>query len=137
MSEETTKYLPGDDLRLVLARLDSIDSRLTTLEQKVDARSYDTKPIWEQALKEIMETRAEVVKIDGRLDNLYGHMSNVENRLGNVEDRLGKIEGRLGNIENEIKDTRRMFRYTFSDLTRVHADIEERLDKIEDRERTR
>jgi chromosome segregation ATPase len=108
MSEETTQHLPNNDLSRILARLDSIDSRLSTLEQKVDARSYETKPIWEQALKEIMETRAEVVK----------------------------VEGRLGNIENEIKDMRRMFRYTFADIARVQEDIEERLDKIEGREST-
>lgn len=115
MSEESTQHLPGDDLRLILARLDSIDSRLTTLEQKTDARAYETKAIWEQALKEIMETRAEVVKVEGR---------------------LGNIEGRLGNIENEIKDMRRMFRYTFADVARVQEDIEERIDKIEGREST-
>jgi hypothetical protein len=91
MSEETPQTLPNDDLRRILARLDSIDSRLTSLEEKVDARSYETKPIWERALKEIIGTREEVVK----------------------------IEGRLGGIENEIKDARRLFRYTFAEVTRA------------------
>jgi tetrahydromethanopterin S-methyltransferase subunit G len=98
MSEEPTQTLPNDNLGRILARLDSIDSRLdlvdsrlTSLGQKVDARSYETKPIWERALKEIIETREEVVK----------------------------IEGRLSSIENEIKDVRRLFRYTFADVTRT------------------
>jgi DNA repair ATPase RecN len=108
MSEEITQNLPDDGVGRILARLDSIDLRLTKLEEKVDARSYETKPIWEKALKEIMETRAEVVK---------------------VEDRLGRIE-------NEIKDMRRMFRATFADVARVQEDLEERMDKIEGRERT-
>lgn len=128
MSEETTQNLPDGDQRSfeerVFARLDAIDSRFDTIDsrfdavdstlrdfdarlQKLEARPYDTKPIWEQALKEIMETRAQVVK----------------------------VEDRLGNIENEIKDMRRVFRYTFADVTRVQADIEERLDKIEGHER--
>jgi hypothetical protein len=36
VSEETTQHLPQDGVRLILARLDSIDSRLTALEVKVD-----------------------------------------------------------------------------------------------------
>ena len=108
MSEEITKNLPDDGLGRILTRLDSIDSRLTNLEEKVEARFVETKPIWERALKEIMETRAEV----------------------------GKVETRLGRIENEIKDMRRMFRSTFADMARVQEDLEERIDKVEGRERT-
>lgn len=104
MSEEPTQTLPNDDLGRILARLDSIDSRLTNLDQKVDARSYETKPIWERALKEIIETREEVVK----------------------------IEGRLGSIENEIKDVRRLFRYTFADVARTQEDIESGLTRSKD-----
>jgi len=37
-------------------RFDTVDSRLESLE----SRSYNTKPIWERALKEIHETRMEL-----------------------------------------------------------------------------
>jgi uncharacterized protein involved in exopolysaccharide biosynthesis len=67
MSEEITQNLSQDPLRLILARLDSIDSqlddlklRMTTLEDKVDERLVETKPIWERALAEIAEVRAEM-----------------------------------------------------------------------------
>jgi hypothetical protein len=40
-----------------------MDSRL----QKLEIRAYDTKPIWEQALKEIVDTRREMSK---RLDRI-------------------------------------------------------------------
>lgn len=115
MSEELTKNLPDDGLGRILSRLDSIDSRLTKLEEKVEARFVETKPIWERALKEIMETRSEVME---------------------TRAQVGKVETRLERIENEIKDMRRMFRSTFADMARVQEDLEERLDKIEGRERT-
>ena len=92
----------------VFARFDALDARLQKLEAESERRAVETKPIWERAIQEIMETRAEVVK---------------------VEDRLGRIE-------NEIKDMRRMFRSTFADVARVQEDLEERIDKIEGRERT-
>ena len=110
MSEETTHNMADERSfeERVFARFDALDARLQTLEAESERRAVETKPIWERALQEIMETRAEVVK---------------------VEDRLGRIE-------NEIKDMRRMFRSTFADVARVQEDLEERLDKIEGRERT-
>jgi predicted nucleic acid-binding Zn-ribbon protein len=63
MSEETTRNLLGDDLRRILARLDSIDKRLDSMNtrlEKLEARAYDTKPIWENALKEIADIRVEM-----------------------------------------------------------------------------
>ncbi|HKQ51348.1 MAG TPA: hypothetical protein VJT74_03200 [Pyrinomonadaceae bacterium] len=92
MSEETTQQLPNDLLKLILARLD-------TLEEKVDKRLQETRPIWEGVLVELKE-----------------------------------VKTRLTNIERDYKDFRRLFRYTFSNLSRVQEDIEERLDKLEGRD---
>lgn len=112
MNEESTQHLPNADLLFIRERLVSIDSRLGTLEDKVDQRLKETRPIWERAFNEIVETR-------------------VETRAEFV-----KVEDRLGRIENEIKDMRRMFRHHFSDVSRVQEDLEERLDKIEAGDRT-
>lgn len=53
MSEDTKQNLPNDTLKLILARLDSMDQRLDSMDQrleKLEARAFDTKPIWERAL---------------------------------------------------------------------------------------
>jgi archaellum component FlaC len=77
MSEDRTQNLPNDDLRQILAQLtlinarldrmdarfDRVDSRLDSMDarlERLEARDYDTKPIWENALKEIADTRAEM-----------------------------------------------------------------------------
>lgn len=67
MSEDLTRNLTVDEkLNLILARIatfairfDSLESRLETLA----AKSYDTRPVWERALKEILETRAEIGEV--------------------------------------------------------------------------
>jgi chromosome segregation ATPase len=98
MSEEITQHLPDDGLKLILTRLDSIDARLTTLENKVDRRLQETRPIWEQVL--------------ARLDNLENEMRNgfrkLERQVGLLaEDILTvradqrDLEKRVGKLESE------------------------------------
>jgi len=91
------------------ARFDKLDSSIQDLDgrvERLEVRSYDTKPIWEQALKEILETKAEVAEtklevIDTRrelfkrLDRLGA--ATLENRadIREAEDRIEKLESKL------------------------------------------
>lgn len=72
MSEEPTQDMP--DARSfeerILARLDSIDTRLLTLEEQSERRAMETKPIWERALAEILELRENVGNIERKIDVL-------------------------------------------------------------------
>jgi len=69
MSDENTQNVNGGRSfeERVFARLDSIDARLQSLENQAERRALETKPIWERALQEIMETRRELSK---RLDRI-------------------------------------------------------------------
>jgi chromosome segregation ATPase len=67
------------------ARFDAVDSRL----QKLEIRAYDTKPIWEQALREIVDTRRELSK---RLDRIEAVIYETRSDLRDVEDRIDKLE---------------------------------------------
>lgn len=83
MSEEQTDRLEGGtpfEIR-VLRELSNLNNRLTTLEEKVDARLYDTRPIWEAVLgrldrieakldvfgRDLIETRTDVRALEKRL----------------------------------------------------------------------
>ena len=80
-----------DALEVYLKNLDSrvknIDSRVQVLE----SRAYDTKPIWENALKEIVDTRREVTR---RMDRIEGTVLETRAGLGEAEARLNKLESR-------------------------------------------
>src|SRR5215211_1658680 len=112
MSEDTTQNLPGGDLREVLTllrsidgRLTSVETRLTALEDKVERRLQDTRPIWEQVLT----------------------------RLTAVEERLTKVETRLKRVEDEVFMLRRKFDVWTSDLARLqqrYEDLEERFEEF-------
>jgi chromosome segregation ATPase len=107
MSEETTQQLPNEDLRRILSRLDSIDARLGTLEDKVDRRLQETSPIWERALAEIAEVRVEMRegleksraemntglrRIDRQIDVLNRNILDVRTDLRYLDERVTKLE---------------------------------------------
>ena len=62
-NEDPTKLIPTEDkidslinlVRQVVTDVGEIKTRLTTLEQKVDARLHETRPIWEGVLARLEE----------------------------------------------------------------------------------
>ena len=96
MSEKTTENLDGDRSfeDRVFARFDALDSRMDAFDsrmQVLESRAYDTKPIWENALKEIVDTRRELTK---RLDRIQAMVLETRAGLSEAEDRLNKLESR-------------------------------------------
>jgi hypothetical protein len=103
MSDEDTQNMNGSRSfeERVFARFDALDSSLKDLDgrlQILEAKSYDTKPIWEQALKEILETRKEIVEtrreLSKRLDRIEAIAHETRADLRDAEDRIERIESR-------------------------------------------
>jgi chromosome segregation ATPase len=103
MSEELTEPLPNDTLRLILARLDSIDAGLTTLEERVDRPLQETRPIWEHLVarvdvleaelkRESADTRTALRKVERKLDVLNDSLLEVHANLRDIDNRLDKLE---------------------------------------------
>ncbi len=89
-------------LETVDARLETVDSRLQGMAsrlQKLEIRAYDTKPIWEQALKEILDTRKEIVdtrrELSKRLDRFAAIVMETRADMQDAEDRIDKLERKL------------------------------------------
>lgn len=79
------------------ARLGDMDERLKTLE----AKSYDTKPIWERALAEILALGEKVDALSEKVEQLdrkvgvpATDMLTLRARQSRVEDRMDRIESK-------------------------------------------
>lgn len=97
MSEEQTDRLEGGtpfEIRVLRelsninrrfdgleSRMDRVEVRLTNLEEKVEARLYDTRPIWEAVLLRLDS-------IEARLDRMDGRLEKVETKFEVVADEL-------------------------------------------------
>jgi chromosome segregation ATPase len=134
MSEDTTQRLPGGDLGEILSLLRSIDGRLTTvetrltaLEDKVDRRLHDTRPIWEQVLTRLTAVEERLTKVEERLTSVEGRLTKVEERLTGVETRLGKVEDEVYGLNRKV----RIFSVDIVKLQDKDDDLEERLKRME------
>jgi hypothetical protein len=96
MSDETTQNIEGERSfeERVFARFDALDATLRGLDSRLqilEAKAYDTKPIWERALQEIIETRRELSK---RLDRIEAIAHETRADLRDAEDRIESIESK-------------------------------------------
>src|SRR5688572_19002748 len=126
MSQEITRDLNGDRPfeERVFARFDGIEEYLRSLDSRVqvlESSRYDTKPIWERALKEILETRVELKETRGELketrDELRGEVKEIRVELKETRD--------------EVKETRVELKDLRYDLNTFKRDVTARLDEIQ------
>ena len=87
MSDNPTKEMPDSQSfeERVFARFDALDGRLTTLEEKVDTRLRETRPIWEAVL-----TR----------------LTSIEERVGNVETEVRQVRRIMRTMHEDVLQTR-------------------------------
>jgi chromosome segregation ATPase len=107
MSGEITQDFNGNRPfeERVFARFDGIESFLRSLDGRVqvlESRSHDTKPIWERALKEILETGLEVGEVKSKVGVIESKVGVIESKVGVIESKVGVIESKVGVIESKV-----------------------------------
>jgi chromosome segregation ATPase len=96
MSDETTQNINGARSfeERVFARFDALDSTLKDLEtrlQRLEEKSYDTKPIWERALNEILTVSQKLDTVERKLNVLSQDMLTLRADQTRIEDRIDKF----------------------------------------------
>ena len=117
MSEETTRGLPDNRsfeervfarFDAMSARFDAVDERFDAMEgrfdarfdsldlrvQALEARSFDTKPIWERALAEIVEVKEAIWDQKRKFEILIEDVIQVRTDQRRVERRMDALESR-------------------------------------------
>ncbi len=65
-------------------RLNSLDARLTSLEEKVDTRLRETRPIWEGVLDRLTKIESELNSLNRQLRSMMADLFQV--RVEKLED---------------------------------------------------
>ncbi len=131
MGEEKTKDL--DENRSfeerVFVRFDAIDSFLRSLNARVEvleSKSYDTKPIWERALKEILDLGEKLNQTKSEIKEELGQTEHkLREELGQTER---KLKEELGHAKQELKEE---LTETKRELKELKREVTKRLDQIQ------
>ena len=120
MSEGLTKKLPSTDsdrIVLILTTVQNLDTRTTNLEkrfdvleQKVDARLNETRPIWEQVVADVAQLQegqrrleetmsSEFGQINKSLRDIYYKMDVLNGTMLNVQANYRDVDGRVRELE--------------------------------------
>lgn len=94
MNEDMTRDLPQSrsfeerifaELTGMRAELAQLNVRLTSLEEKVDRRLQETRPIWENVL-------ADIKRMDTKLDQIVLDLYNQRTSLTLLTERVDRLE---------------------------------------------
>lgn len=108
MSQEITRDLNRDRPfeERIFARFDGIQEYLRSLDSRVqvlESRAYDTKPIWERALKEILETRVELKETRDEVKETRDELKDTRYDLNTFKR---EVTERLDQIQMVVLETR-------------------------------
>jgi peptidoglycan hydrolase CwlO-like protein len=94
MSDNPTQEMPDSRSfeERVFARFDSLDARLTVLEEKVDARLRETRPIWEGMKADLESVKDEVKEINRTVKILHKDVLRVRVEQEELQERIEKLE---------------------------------------------
>lgn len=99
----------------------ALDDRVRTTE----ARNYDTKPLWERALAEVVETRQDVARVEQRQVRLE------ENQAQFAENQV-RLEKNQILLQEAVERGFRSFDRKFDVFTKDLIDLRERIYLIEE-----
>ena len=111
MSEDKTKNMKDSRSfeERVFARFDTVDERFQRIEgnveiriRKLEARQYDTKPIWEQVLVALAEINTRLDKMDARFDSIDARLDKMDYRFDGIDARLDKMDVRFDGIDAHL-----------------------------------
>jgi chromosome segregation ATPase len=102
MSEEITRQLPGDVLKLILARFDSMDKRFDSVDARFDS-------------------------VDQRFDSVGKRFDSVEARLDSLDGRLTTVEEK---VDRRLQETRPIWERALAEIAGLRAEMQEGFERI-------
>ena len=111
MGEDTTQEFPKNSLAVILARfesmegslnfrMDSFESRLTALDEKVDRRLMETRPIWQQVLSRLDSVDSRLDHVEEEFENLGLKFRIFQNDLLRMQTRDERMAERIEKLEH-------------------------------------
>ena len=83
-------------------RFDRVDARFESLENRVE-KQYDTKPIWEAALKAISQTDSRVEVLGNRVEQIGIKLAETDAKVEQLGSSLAQTDAKVEQLRSDMK----------------------------------
>lgn len=107
MSEDLTKKLPRTDsekIALILTTVQNLETRVTNLENKVEERLYDTRPIWQKVLADITQLQEGQTRLEGEVRDIKISLRDVTRSIGALYETGIRIQAECRDLNHRFLD---------------------------------
>ncbi len=106
MSDEVTKDQNGKRPfeERVLSMLTEMSTDFNKRLEKLEAKQYDTKPIWEQALAEIVGVRKEIEQTNKRLEDFDVRFDRVESDVAKTRSEMLTMRADFRELRGQLRE---------------------------------
>ena len=103
MGDNPTQEMPDSRSfeERVFARFDTLDLRITTLEDKVDSRLRDTRPIWEAMQADLTNVKEDMTKVRGDVKEIKYTLKAMHKEILRVRTDLEELDERVEKLESQ------------------------------------
>ena len=106
MSEDLTKKLPtsdSDKLNSILITVRSLEGRMQLLEQTVEERLHDTRPIWEKVIGDIAQLHEGQEFLRKEVHEIRTSQRDASRRMSVFHDTLISIQADYRDIYDRVR----------------------------------
>ncbi len=107
MSEDLTKKLPKTDsenIALILTTVQSLETRVDHLEQKVEERLHDTRPIWQRVVADIGVLQEGQAQLQSDMRDIKISVRDVARNIGGLYETAIKIQAECRDLNHRVLD---------------------------------
>jgi len=109
MSEDLTQKLPTSRdpaLPQILGVVTNLSGKIESLEKKVEERLYDTRPIWEKVLLDIVQLQEGQHRLEEKLESLRDEtltgMRNLKRQFGILNDTFLEVRADYKDLDKRL-----------------------------------
>ena len=110
MSEDLTQKLPTSPdpaLAQILSAVEGLGTRLGIIEQQVEERLHDTRPIWEKVQADITQLQEGQESMRKDVRDVRTELRDMNRKLSIFNDNLVQIQADYRDIYDRVRDLER------------------------------